>query len=243
MSATASPGALRPLLHALRENGRLLAALAQRLEVGALEPPAARRTIHGPADVAAYLGPELADLAQEQLRVLLLDTKNRVLGTALVYQGGANQTVVRLADCFREAVRLSATALLFAHNHPSGTPDVSPEDVRLTREAALVGELLGVPVLDHVIVAREGFASLRAQGLYTPDGATTASAVRERTADYPRPRRRWGDGVLGWAYDCPACRLHVRGLADPRLSCQRCLAPVTCRALDAAREQALDAAA
>src|SRR5439155_19518711 len=77
------------------------------------------RPIRSPADIAAYLGPELGDLAQEQLRVVCLDTKNRVLATALVYQGGLNATVIRLADCFREAVRLGAAAIVLVHNHPS----------------------------------------------------------------------------------------------------------------------------
>ena len=158
------------LLHLVRENLRLLAELVARYEVGRLEAPVDQRSVRGPADVAAYLGAELADLAQEQLRVVLLDTKNHVLGTQLVYQGGINATAIRLADCFREAVARGAAAVIFAHNHPSGDPTPSPEDIRLTREAGRAGELLGIELLDHVVIARQGHVSLRERGLYAPPG-------------------------------------------------------------------------
>ncbi|MGI8827634.1 MAG: JAB domain-containing protein [Chloroflexota bacterium] len=106
----------------VRQNLRLLTELVQRYEVDQQEIPSETRIVRKPADVAGYLGAELADLAQEQLRVVLLDTKNRVLGTSLVYQGGLNSIVVRLADCFREAVRVNAAAILLVHNHPSRAP-------------------------------------------------------------------------------------------------------------------------
>ena len=161
------PKQAEALLHALRENGRLLSELAARYGV-ASAPPRDDRTVGGPADVAAYLMPEMGRLEQEQLRVVLLDTKNRVLRVVLVYQGTSNCTHVRLAECFREAVRAGACAIVVVHNHPSGDTTPSPEDVRLTAEAARAGELLGVEVLDHVIVGAEGFTSLRAAGLFTP---------------------------------------------------------------------------
>jgi DNA repair protein RadC len=157
------------LVHLVRENLRLLAELVNRYEIERLEPVTERRAIRNPADIAAYLGPEMAELAQEQLRVVLLDTKNGVLDVCLVYQGGLNATVIRLADCFREAVRAGAAALVLVHNHPSGDPTPSPEDVALTKEAAKAGDLLGIEVLDHIVVGREGaHASLRQRGLYSP---------------------------------------------------------------------------
>ena len=110
------------LLHLVRQNLRLLAALVARYEIGQLDAPAAEQVVNGPADVAAYLGAELVELAQEQLRVVLLDTKNHVVGTQLVYQGGINATAIRLADCFREAVAHGAAAIILCHNHPSGAP-------------------------------------------------------------------------------------------------------------------------
>src|SRR5579859_7339968 len=85
------------LTQMVRENLALLTALVQRYEVAHQIEPRERLVVRKPADVADYLGPEMADLAQEQLRVLLLDIKNRLIGAALVYQGGANAIVIRLA--------------------------------------------------------------------------------------------------------------------------------------------------
>ena len=156
------------ILHLIRENLRLLGGLTARYEVPGLGVSPEGPDLRGPADVVAYLGPELADLAQEQLRVALLDTKNRVIGTQLVYQGGINATSIRLADCFREAVARGAAAVIFAHNHPSGDPTPSPEDVRLTREAGRVAEMLGIELLDHIVIGGQGHVSLRERGLYAP---------------------------------------------------------------------------
>jgi len=160
------------VLHLVRENLKLLLELAQRYEVGLGDAPADCLSVRGPEDVNAYLGPELAALAQEQLRVVLLDTKNHVLGVTLVYQGGVNAISVRLADCFREAVRLGAAAVILVHNHPSTDPTPSPEDVRLTSEAGRAGDLLGIDVLDHIVIGRQGYVSLRQRGLYTPPHVT-----------------------------------------------------------------------
>ena len=162
------------LVHLVRENLRLLAELVSRYEIDRLVPVIDGPAIRKPADVAEYLGPELSELAQEQLRVVCLDLKNRVLDTQIVYQGGLNATVVRIADCFREAVRLGAAAIVLVHNHPSGDPTPSPEDVRLTAEVGRAGELLGIDVLDHVIVGRGGHASLRELGLYPPASGRAA---------------------------------------------------------------------
>ncbi|HZS00050.1 MAG TPA: JAB domain-containing protein [Chloroflexota bacterium] len=156
------------LLHLVRQNLRLLAELVDRYELGLVGVAASDQVLRSPVDVAGYLGAELADLAQEQLRVVLLDTKNHVVGTQLVYQGGLNATTIRLADCFHEAIARGAAALILVHNHPSGDPTPSPEDVRLTREAGRAGDLLGIDVLDHVVIGRQGHVSLRERGLYTP---------------------------------------------------------------------------
>jgi DNA repair protein RadC len=108
----------------------------------------------------------MADLAQEQVRVVLVDTKHRVVGVQLVYQGGVNATTVRIADCFREAVARGAPAMILVHNHPSGDANPSPEDARLTQEIAKAGDLLGVEILDHVVIGRPGYVSLRERGLF-----------------------------------------------------------------------------
>lgn len=162
------PAETGAILHLARENLRLLVALAGRFEVELLEVAPDGRVVRCPADVADYLGPEMAGLAQEQLRAVLLDGKNRILGVQLIYQGGHNAVNIRLADCFREAVRAGAAAILLVHNHPSGDPSPSLNDIAITGEAGRVGDLLGIPVIDHVIVGRPGFVSLRRQGLYPP---------------------------------------------------------------------------
>jgi DNA repair protein RadC len=168
----------------VRQNLRLLAELVHRYEVSHKDGSSEGRVVRKPADVIGYLGPELADLAQEQLRVVLLDTKNRVLGATLVYQGGLNAIVVRLADCFREAVRANAAAILLVHNHPSGDPDPSNDDVRITREAAQVGELLGIDLLDHVIVGGcSKFVSLRERGFYRPNPSPSPGRHNRSAAD------------------------------------------------------------
>ena len=151
-----------------RENLALLTELASHYELARLGPPAQERVICRPEDVAAYLGPELVDLAQEQFRVLLLDAKNQLLGTALVYQGGTSAITLRLAECFREAVRAGAVSVIFCHNHPSGDPTPSPDDIAITRLAMQAGDLLGIAVLDHVVVGKRGTASLREAGLLPP---------------------------------------------------------------------------
>jgi DNA repair protein RadC len=162
------PPEIAAILELVRENLRLLKELARRYEVGWLDPVVGARTVTGPADVAAYLGPEMAELAQEQLRVVLLDTKNRVLATELVCQGGLNAAVVRPADCFREAVRVGAASIILLHNHPSTDPTPSPEDVQLTADIARAGLLLGIELLDHIVLGGDAFVSLRERGLYTP---------------------------------------------------------------------------
>ena len=240
MSASPQRRTLPALVRTLRENGRLLAALARRCETDRLAPPAASPTFREPADIAAYLGPEMLDLPQEQLRVVLLDRRGRLIDTPLIYQGGQTETAVRLADCFRDAVRANAAAIVLVHNHVSADPTPSADDVQLTQDAGQAGLLLGIAVLDHVILGREGTSSLRALELYVPPGGDGASAPPEALVDAPPPRvrrpRRWGNGVLGWGYDCGRCGARVRGLDTGRISCQRCLAPVTCRAIDTARE-------
>ena len=123
--------------------------------------------IRSPRDVYDYFGAEMATLDQEQLRVLLLDTKNVVLPTPPQYQGSLNSTTVRVGELFKEAIRKNAAAVILVHNHPSGDPTPSPEDVRLTRDAVESGRLLDVEVLDHVVVGRgdPGFVSLKERGL------------------------------------------------------------------------------
>jgi len=121
--------------------------------------------IRAPRDVADRLLPELGSLEREELRVLLLNTKNVVCRQATVYQGNVSSAVVRVAELFRDAVRCHAAGLILVHNHPSGDPEPSPDDLNLTAEAIAAGRLLDIAVLDHVVLAADGYVSLRDRGV------------------------------------------------------------------------------
>ena len=171
------------LIHLVRENLRLLAELASRYEVTGMTPSSPGQVVRGPSDVVAVLGTELAALAQEQLRVVLLDTKHHLIGTHLVYQGGRNAVLIHLSDCFREAIAAGATAVIFLHNHPSGDPTPSAEDERLTNEAAQAGEFLGIRLLDHIIIGGQSWVSLRQLGVYTPGKSQALASPGATTTD------------------------------------------------------------
>lgn len=125
----------------------------------------ARWTIRSPRDVADRLQPRMGGLPREELRVLLLNTKNVVLRDQLVYQGNVSAALVRVAELFRDAVRIHAAGLIVAHNHPSGDPEPSPDDLHLTAEAIAAGRLLDIPLLDHLVIASSGHVSLRDRGV------------------------------------------------------------------------------
>lgn len=127
--------------------------------------PQERPSISSPADAANLLMSEMAFLDQEHLRAILLDTRNRVLGIRTIYIGSLNTAVIRLAEVFRPAIRENAAALIVAHNHPSGDPSPSPEDVSVTREMVKAGKLLELRLLDHLIIGRHRYVSLKERGL------------------------------------------------------------------------------
>lgn len=144
------------------------AQLKAALELGRrliLTSPDSRPQITSPSDAANLLMLEMGGLEQEHLRTLLLDTKNRVLASPTVYIGNVNSSIVRISEVFREAIRENATALIVAHNHPSGDPTPSPEDVHVTRAIVEAGLLLGIEVLDHLVIGHQRFVSLKERGL------------------------------------------------------------------------------
>ncbi|MDI3339719.1 MAG: DNA repair protein RadC [Sphaerobacter sp.] len=152
------------------------AKLKAALELGrrlSVAQPEARPQVRTPEDIYAIAGSDMVALDQEQLRVLLLDTKNRALRTVTLYQGSVNSAQVRVAEVFRDAVRLNAPAIAVLHNHPSGDPTPSSADVALTVELVRAGQLLGIDLLDHLVVGHNQFRSLRRLGLGFPS-ATTA---------------------------------------------------------------------
>ena len=134
------------------------AELGRRLAVARGEE---RPSIHSPEDVAALLTPEMGALDQEHLRVLSLDTKNRVMANEMVFKGSVNMTGVRAAEIFRTAVKQNYPSIMVVHNHPSGDPAPSPQDVAVTRGLVQAGRALEIEVLDHVVVARDGFVSMK----------------------------------------------------------------------------------
>lgn len=124
-----------------------------------------RPTVRSPSD-AARLVLDMGLLQQEHLRTVLLNTKNHVLGVHEVYKGSINSSQVRVGELFREAVRQNCAALILVHNHPSGDPSPSRDDIQVTRQAVGAGKLLDVEVLDHLIVARgDRWISLKERGL------------------------------------------------------------------------------
>lgn len=145
-----------------------LARLRAALELGRrmlIEPMQERPIIRSPADAAHLLMPEMAGLEQEQMRVVLLNTKNRVLGIQLVYQGSLHTSVIRVGELFRDAVRTNAAAVIIAHSHPSGDPTPSPEDLACNKEIVQAGKLLDCDVVDHLIIGAHNWVSMKERGL------------------------------------------------------------------------------
>ena len=143
---------------------QLHAALELAKRLSTLQGPE-RPTIHSPQDVADLLMAEMSLLDQEHFRVLVLNTKNQVMATPTVFVGRVNTTTVRIAEVFKEAVRQNCPALIVVHNHPSGDPTPSPEDVTVTQDLVAAGKALDIEVLDHVVIGRQQFVSLKEKGL------------------------------------------------------------------------------
>jgi DNA repair protein RadC len=135
--------------------------LGRRLAAARAEPG---WRIRAPSDVAERLVPAMGHLEREELRVLLLNTKNVVTAAATVYAGNLAGSSVRVGEVFRLAVRRQAAALVVVHNHPSGDPTPSADDLRITAELAEAGRLLDIELLDHLVVGADGWVSLRALG-------------------------------------------------------------------------------
>jgi DNA repair protein RadC len=142
-------------LKAAVELGRRIAAAA----------PGERPTISSPADAAGVLMYELRALDQEVVKVLMLDTRNRLIGIVEVYRGSLNTSMIRVGELFREAIRQNAASIIVAHNHPSGDPSPSPDDVAVTRMMDQAGKLLDIAVHDHIIIGHNRFVSLKERGL------------------------------------------------------------------------------
>jgi DNA repair protein RadC len=145
-----------------------VAALQAALELGRraqLGGGVERQQIRSPQDAADLVLLEMGALEQEEMRVMLLDTRNRVLGVETIYRGNVNSAIVRTSEVFREAVRRNAPSVIIFHAHPSGDPEPSPDDVSTTRTIVEAGKLLDVETLDHIIIGHGRFVSLKERGL------------------------------------------------------------------------------
>ena len=170
-----APGTLRRLAEASPEELRgfrgvgsakaaaIIAAveLGKRIGSDRLEGP----SIRGPGDVADIVGPDMATLDREHFRVLLLNAKNTVTAIEDVTIGGLDSSMVHPREVFKSPIRRSAAAVILVHNHPSGDPTPSPQDVKVTRRLIRAGNLLGIEVLDHVIIGDGRHCSLRGRGM------------------------------------------------------------------------------
>jgi len=129
------------------------------------EIPDEKPAIHSPGDAAALIQYEMSALMQEQLWVLLLDTRNRIISIEKIYSGSLNSSMVRVGELFKAAIQQNAASIIVAHNHPSGDPSPSPEDIALTKAIVQAGKLLDIEVLDHLIIGQGRFLSLKEKSL------------------------------------------------------------------------------
>ncbi len=128
-------------------------------------PPPHRWVVRRPHDIAERLLPSMSWLEREELRVAVLNTKNAVTALLTVYAGSLAGSSVRVGEVFREAVRRNGAAVVVIHNHPSGDPTPSGEDVRITGDLAEAGRLLDIALLDHLVIGRDRWVSLRSLGV------------------------------------------------------------------------------
>jgi DNA repair protein RadC len=122
-------------------------------------------TVHSPEDAANQVLHRMSALEQEELHVMLLDTRNRVIKVEQVYRGSVNSSQVHVGELFKKAIRHNAPAVIVVHNHPSGDPEPSPDDVAVTRALLEAGNLLDIKVLDHLVIGNGRFVSLKERRL------------------------------------------------------------------------------
>jgi DNA repair protein RadC len=125
-----------------------------------------RETVKTPEDVVALLRSRLQGKKKEYFLALLLDTRNQLIRVAEVSVGSLDSSVVHPREVFKEAVSASAATVIFAHNHPSGDPEASEDDINLTKRLVEAGEIMGIDVLDHIIIGDRKYLSLKREGLF-----------------------------------------------------------------------------
>jgi len=144
------------------------AQLKAALELGrrlASTQPEERAVVRSPQDVANLVMADMGFLDREQLRVVLLNTKNQVISIPEVYKGSVSTSLIRTSEIFRDAIRENCPAIIVVHNHPSGDPTPSPEDIQVTEQIVKAGQVLDIEVLDHLIIGQQRFVSLKERGI------------------------------------------------------------------------------
>ena len=158
--------AAKALLDALRSNTLVLGEIAMRYGIETHpERPESPPIISTSDDVRKLLGKEMNALAQEQLRVLLLDSQSRLVGQRVIYQGNISAVTVRAAEVFRPAIVEAVPSLILVHNHPSGDPNPSAADIAVTKELERAAKLLDIALLDHVVIGGEHVVSFKDRGI------------------------------------------------------------------------------
>lgn len=138
--------------------------LAMRLEVA--PEPGEKQSVKTPEDVAKMVQGRLRGEKKEHFLTVLLDTRGQVIKTVEVSIGSLDSSIVHPREVFKEALSASAASVIFVHNHPSGNPEPSTDDIELTKRLAQAGEIMGIDVLDHVIIGDSKYVSLKRQGLF-----------------------------------------------------------------------------
>ena len=123
-----------------------------------------KKHVHAPEDVHKIIAAEYADAVVETAMMLALDTKNKVIGVFTISTGSLNASIIHPRDVFQRAILVNAASVILVHNHPSGDPTPSPEDVKLTKKLVEAGRAMDITVLDHVICGEGNFVSLRERG-------------------------------------------------------------------------------
>ena len=140
-------------------------ALHEQLNSQLYAYPTERPQISSPSDGANLLTPFLGPLDHEELWIINMDTRNRVKSLVILYKGSVNSSQVRVGEVFRQAIAENSPAILLAHNHPSGDPTPSPDDVAVTRAIVQAGKLLDIDILDHLVICSSRFLSLKERSL------------------------------------------------------------------------------
>jgi hypothetical protein len=190
-----------------------------------------RWQVHGPKDVADQLILQLGTLEREELHVLVLNTRNLVVDQVRLYLGNVSASVVRVGELFRRAVELHASAIIISHNHPSGDPTPSPEDLRLTAEALAGGRLLDIALVDHIIVAGGSYTSLRDRGV------EFGNAGDHRAGEQGLPSIQRGIFAEGLRHDAGRRRAAAPGcFRSPSIAGQASLARLSVAPIGVARK-------